>query len=526
MGVSIIVLLIACANVANLLLARTTERQREIAVRIALGVSRARLFQLLLAEAAVLAAFGAVTALVVALGVSRVVQRTLLPNIVWNDSILDRRMLAFTMVVTVLCVLLAGLAPVLHGVATRVSEGLKSSARQVTSSRGRLRFSLLALQAALSVILLVGAGLFVRSLRNVVTRDIGIDAQRVFKIEMPLRRYGFDSVQIEDIYRRGAERLGLLPGVTNVAVGRLTVPMSSASARDFSVPGVPRLNLPGGGPYNAVVTPGFFATVGSSIVAGRDFTPGEARAPSRVAIVNEIIAKAYWPNASPIGKCVKLGEDSSCSVVVGVAKNVVQFGVVNDDRAIAYAPPLHPGFPGARPSAMLVRVAGGGESMAPMIRRELQALAPNMPFVQVRTYEELIASQLQPRRLAATMFTLFGVIALLIAAIGLYSVMAYWVSQRTHEIGVRMALGAQRGDVLRMVAAQSSRAVLAGLVLGGVTAIVASRWVTDLLYETSPRDPLVYAGAAVVLGLAGLLASVVPARRSTAVEPAQAMRAE
>jgi predicted permease len=526
MGVSGIVLLIACANVANLLIARTLERRREIAVRLALGIGRGRLARMLLTESAVLASAGALAALAISLGASRLVQDVLLPNIAWSESVIDARVLAFALGVSAACIVLAGLAPALQGLGTKVSDGLKASSRQIAGGRGRLRFALLLAQAALSVVLLVGAGLMVRSLNNVVSRDVGIDRDRVLRVTMPLSRFGFDRAQVEEIFRRGAERLRAIPRVTNVAVARLTVPMGSASATSFEVPGVKRPELPGGGPYNSAVTSGFFATVGATIVAGRDFTPAEERTPSRVLIVNEIVARGYWPDESPIGKCATFGRDSTCSQVVGVVRNVLQFSMIRDDRAIVYAPPSHPGVAGALPRAMLVRVSGDPATVIPGIRRELQALAPTMPFVQVKPYAELVAPQLQPWRLGATMFTLFGVIALVIATVGLYSVMAYWVAQRRHEIGVRMALGAQRADVVRLVALQSSRAVIAGLVVGGIVALVASRWLANMLYDTSVRDPVVYGGAALALAVAAVVASIVPARRSTAVDPAQAIRAE
>jgi putative ABC transport system permease protein len=526
MGVSGIVLLIACANVANLLIARTLERRREIAVRIALGVSRGRLVRMLLTEAALLAFLGSVAALGIAYAASHLVQHILLPNIVWSESVLDARVFAFTLGIAIVCMLLAGLAPALQGMSTKVAEGLKVSSRQVAGGRGRLRFALVLAQAALSVMLLIGAGLTVRSLRNIVSRDVGIDRDRVLRVTMPLTRFGFDTVQIEDIYRRGAERVRAIPGVTGVAVARLTVPMGSASATAFSVPGIKRIALPGSGPYNSAVTRGFFATVGATLIRGRDFTAAEESSPARVVIINEAIANAYWPNESALGKCVKYGGDSLCSEVIGVVRNVLQFSVIRDDRAIVYAPPHHPGVGRALPGAMLVRVASDPAAIIPIVRKELQALAPTMPFVQVKPYTELLAPQLQPWRLAATMFTLFGVIALVIAAVGLYSVMAYWVSQRTQEIGVRMALGASRSDVVRLVAVQSSRAVVAGLIVGGIAAYLASRWIADMLYETSPHDPVVYSAAALVLALAAAVASIVPARRSTAVDPSQAIRAE
>jgi predicted permease len=525
-GVSAIVLLIACANVANLLVARTIERRREIAVRMALGATLARLARLLLAETALLALLGAGVALGVALAGSRVVQELLLPNVVWSESVVDARVFAFTLGVAVVCMVLAGAAPAVEALGTRVSEGLKASSRQVAGGRGRLRFVLVLAQAALSVVLLVGAGLFVRSLRNVVARDVGIDRDRVFRVTMPLARFGFDSAQVEDIYRRGAERLRAMPGVAGVAVVRLTVPMGGAHANGFSVPGVERPRLELGGPYNSSVTAGFFATIGAPLVRGREFTPAEERTGARVLVVNETLAKAYWPNANPIGQCARYGADSACSEVVGVARSVLQFSLINDDRAMVYAPLQHPGARFAPPSAMLVRVGRNADAIVPSLRRELQALAPTMPFVQVRSYGELVAPQLQPWRLGAMMFAIFGALALGIAAVGLYSVMAYWVSQRTREIGVRMALGAQRSDVVRLVAAQSARAIGAGVIVGGVVSLIGSRWIADMLYETSPRDPIVYGIAAAVLAVAAVVASVVPARRSAAVDPAQAMRAE
>ena len=525
-GVAAIVLLIACANIANLLVARAIERRREIAVRLALGVSRGRLVRMLLTEAALLAALAGAVAIVIAYSASRLVQEVLLPNIAWNESVFDGRVLAFTLAVTALCTILAGLAPALQGLDTKVSEGLKASAQQVAGGRGRLRFALLLTQAALSVTLLIGAGLFVRSLRNVAAREVGIDRDRVLRVTMPLSRFGFDSAQTEAIFARGLERVKAIPGVVSATVARLTYPMGNASASRFEVAGVERPKLALGGPYNAVVTSGFFSTIGAQVVAGRDFTVAEERNPARVVIVNEELAKAYWPNGSALGQCVQYGSDRSCSQVVGIVRTVMQFSVINDDRAIVYAPPRHPGVGRAPPGAMLVRLSGDPVAIIPIIRRELQALSPTMPFVQVKTYGELVAPQFQPWRLGATMFTLFGLIALVIAAVGLYSVMAYWVSQRSHEIGVRMALGAQRSDVLRLVAFQSARAVLGGLLIGGALALIGSRWIGDMLYETSARDPLVYGGAALVLAAAAAVASFVPARRSTAVDPAQAIRNE
>lgn len=308
----------------------------------------------------------------------------------------------------------------------------------------------------------------------------------------------------------------------------VTVPLRAASAVSIKLPaGTPRPKLDGGGPYYGVVDNDFFATMGTRLLAGRLFQDDELRSPSRVMLVNELVAKAYWPGRNPVGICVSLGSDSTCTSIIGIVQNVMLFNMVNDDRAMVYLPPTHPVFGvGRHPLAILVRTEGDPADVVSTIRARLQGMSPRMPYVQVSPFAELLAPQLRPWRLGATMFTLFGALALVIAAVGLYSVMAYWVSQRTHEIGVRMALGAQSDDVVRLVVRQASRPIVVGILIGGVSAFVASRWVEDLLYETSPHDPATYGIAAAALVLSGLLASVAPARRSAAVDPATALRAD
>lgn len=526
LGVSAIVLLIACANVANLLIARTVQRRREISVRLALGISRSRLVRMLLAEAAVLATLGALVALALALAGSRVVQQVLLPDIVWSDRVLDGRVLGFTLLATIACIVLAGLAPALQSLGLRVSENLKAGAQQVAGSRGRLRLALLVFQAALSIVLLVGAGLFVRSLRNVTSRDVGIDLDRVLLVTMELEDFGFTKPAIENIYREGRDRLRPIPGLQQASIVRGVVPARSASAMGFEVPGRERVRFERGGPYYSVVDAAFFRTMGTAFLRGRDFTEAEERAPNRSVIVNRTLAAGYWPAADPVGQCVMLGSDKECSTIVGVVEDVMTFGLVKDERANLYVPPGHATFGDRMPSAFVIRSGIPPKDLLPLVRTRLQTVAPNMPFVRVEPFTEIVAPQLRPWRLGASMFTLFGVIALVIAAVGLYSVMAYWVSQRTQEIGVRMALGARRADIVRLVARQTSLAVALGLFIGGVAAAVASPWIAELLYETSPRDPLVYATAAVVLAIASLLASVVPAVRSAAVDPSLALRSD
>lgn len=526
MGVSLIVLLIACANVANLLIARAMDRRREIAVRLALGVSRSRLMRMLLTEAALLALFSGLVALAVAYWGSHLVRRVLLPDVVWSDSPVDGRVLAFTLGVTVVCILLAGLAPALQSVRLKVSDALKSGGHRVAGGRRGPRAALLGLQAALSIVLLIGAGLFVRSLHNVTSRDVGIDLDRVLRVTMDLSRAGFDSSRIADIFETASERLRRMPGVERAVVVKGTVPMLTANAFNLSVPGVEAPEIPGGGPYTAGVTSEYLSTLGARITRGRNFRPEESRATSRVMLVNEVVADAYWPDGDPVGQCAMVGSEDTCTEVVGVVENVMLFSMAQDDRALIYLSASHPLIAARQPSALLVRARQNAGELAPLVAREIQQLAPNMPYVSARPYRELVAPELGPWRLGATMFTLFGAIALVIAALGLYSVMAYLVSQRMQEIGVRMALGARRGDIMRLVAWQTSRAVLVGLVLGGLAAAWASRWLGDLLYETSARDPLVYGASAGALVLAAAVASALPARRSAAIDPALALRAD
>ncbi|MES2522611.1 MAG: ADOP family duplicated permease [Gemmatimonadota bacterium] len=527
LGVSGIVLLIACSNVANVLLARTLQRRREIAVRLALGVSRSRLVCMLLTESALLAGTGAAAAVAVTFGVGRLVQQTLLPGMVWNSTVVDARVWGFTLGAMMLCVLLAGVAPAMYGMRTSVSATLKASEGSSSKSRPALRTALLVLQAALSVVLLVGAGLFVRSLRNVNTRDVGIDLSEVVRVTMNLRGAGFEASQIEDIYRRGRERLRALPSVEEVSVLRGSVPLASENAMGFRIPGVDSLpGLPGGGPYGAIIESNFLSTVGARVLRGRNFSMAEDRVPTRTMLINEMLAKAYFGADDPVGKCVMVRADSVCTEIIGVVENVMLVSLVNDDRAMVYLAARHPLVGQATPQAMLVRAPNNADAVARQARKDLQQLSPGMPYVEVASFADLVAPQLRPWRLGATMFTLLGGIALGIAVVGLYGVMALLVSQRTHEIGVRMALGANAMDVVRLVSWQSIRAVLTGLAVGLGSAVIASRWIADLLYETSPRDPAVYASAALVLILAAVVASVVPARRATGTDPARALRAE
>ena len=528
-AVSGVVLLVACANVANLLLARAVRRRREIAVRLALGIRGTRLVRQLLTETLLLAGLAAAAALLLAWWGGHALRSVLLPSIAWGGSPVHLRVLTFTAAVTFATVLLTGLVPALQAGATDVTRALKSGTREGGGRRSRLRTGLLVVQAALSVVLLVGAGLFVQSLQRARSLDVGIDLPRVLLVRANLARAGFDSAQVRSLYAAAAERARHLPGVETVALAGGSVPGWSGDAMGVRAAGRDSLPpLPNGGPYHSAVSADYFATLGARILRGRGLTEAEERSGARVVVVNETVARHYWPGRNPVGECLMLGKDNACSEVVGVVQNVMLFQMIGDERGLLYLPLAHPAMASEEPSALLVRVRenAAGAPVTAALRRELQALSPNMPYVGVQPFEALVAPELQPWRLGATMFSVFGVLALVIAAVGLYSVLAYAVSWRFHEIGVRMALGATARDVVRLIVRDGMRVAAAGVAFGALLALAAGPWVESLLYQTSPRDPLILAAVAATLLAVACAASLVPAWRASRVNPSVALRAE
>jgi predicted permease len=374
-------------------------------------------------------------------------------------------------------------------------------------------------------VLLAGAGLFVRSLRHVTQRDVGIDIDKVVLV-MPTHRRDTPPQELGQWYRAAHDRASALPGADRVALVGSTVPGRSATGWSITVPGRKAIEFPGGGPYFTQAGNDYFATMGTKIVRGRGFTPEEESGPSRVMLVNSIVADAYWPGENPLGQCVNLSDDKACTTIVGVVENMMLFQLVNDDRASIYVPWTHPEFNSSLASGMVVRARGDGEGLVRGLLAAMRSLSPPVPFVSVEPYTQIVAPELRPWRLGATMFSIFGILATIIAAVGLYSVMAYWASQRTHEIGVRMALGARAADVVRLLAAHAGRTVGAGLAIGAIVALGLARGVADLLYDTSAREPVVYVLAAAALALAAVVAIIVPARRVTRVDPATALRSD
>jgi len=520
-----IVLLVACANVANLLLARGVGRRREIAVRLGLGATRARLLGLLLVESLVLGLLGGAAALVLAVWGGSAVRAFLLPDLPANTAILDWRFLLFTGGVAVLAGILAGVAPAFRSSRLDLSQALKDGGRGQTHTRGRLRAGLVVAQVALTVVLLVGAGLFVRSLRDAQGVDLGFDPDRVVMISVDLGEIGLDAAAQEATYRRLFDRVRVYPGVERAALS-MGLPFWSTFATDVRVSGVDSLPVGReGGPYYIMATPQYFETAGLRLLKGRTFTDGDVAGAEKVAVINESFARRVFRDRDPIGQYLYVGGDSAVARIVGVVQNAANGSVTNLDEMLFYLA-LDQRVVTPRISGILVRTGGPAAIMVPGIQRALQESESGLPYIRARSLAEHLAPAYRSWRLGATMFTAFGCLALVIAGLGLYGVTAYSVGQRTQEIGVRVALGAQAETVVRLMMRQGLASTVAGLFLGGAGAWLLGRAVRSLLFGVSPTDPAVYALVAALLLVVAAAAAWFPARRAAAVDPMVALRAE
>ena len=525
LGVAVVVLVVACANVANLLLGRTIARGREIAVRVAIGASRGRLLRQLLTEAALLSAIATATAIALTYVGARLVQQLLLPGFVWNRGVVDERVLAMTLAMATLTTIVAGLAPALHALSDDVMSGLRLAPRVRRGRTGVVRSGLLVMQVALSVVLLIGAGLFLRSLAAVRAHDVGIDLDRVIEAALPPTLSREES---DGLHALALERVQTIPGVESVALGGGSARMSTSLITTVTPEGSPGRDDRSIDAF-FVVTPPYFRTLGARIERGRDFTTGDDQIKARVAIINRAGGERFWPGEDPIGKCVSFSivfNRATCTAIVGVVENTLLHNRLRIENAQLFVLRSHPGFERRRLTTLLIRGAGDAGVLVPSVRTALQTLTPDMRYVDVNTLEAMAAPQLQPWRLGTSMFFIFGAVALLIAAVGLYSTMAFAVWQRRQEIGIRMALGATPLDAAMRVVRSAAATIGIGLAAGLVAAALASRWLEDLLFETSPRDPVVMAAVAVVLAVTGLAAGIVPARRAARVEPLVALRVE
>ena len=525
-AVAAVVLVIACANVASLGLARAAERRRELALRVALGVSRWRLFRLLVAETMALAVCGGVIAVVVAQWGIALLQRTLLSDFAWTESALDPRVLAVTSGLVLLTIVLAGLAPALRASRPSVVDALKAGGHEGGVALSRLRSGLMIAQAALSVVLVVGASLFVHSLEEAASVRLGYETSRVLSATMDVESYGYSIAARGALYAQMRERAMGVPGVADAAISSTHPLLGWGFGMRVSVPGRDSLpQSPMGGPYYNAVGDGYFSTLGLGMVEGRPLTADDVAAEARVAVLSEAMARAYWPGERAVDRCLLLRSDSVCTTVVGVAADAKEGLQPTDARFLVYVP-LGPRW-NAGANTLLVRSRDvDAARLVEPVRRAMQGIAPNLPYADVQSLGDMLAPEIRPWRTGATLFSLFGALALVIAAGGLYSAISYSVTQRRHEFGVRMALGARVGDVVRQVMNQGVRAALIGLALGSAIAFAAGGFVETLLFQTSPRSPSAFAAAATLIVIVAIVATVIPAWRASRVDPVTALRAD
>ncbi|MEO5800368.1 MAG: ADOP family duplicated permease [Gemmatimonadales bacterium] len=521
-GVALLVLLIACANVGNLLLARALRRRREIALRLALGVTRGRLLAQLLTESLLLAFLGAALGLGIAATGGTVLSDSLMPDAKATGGIVDARMLIFAGCTMLFAALLCGIAPAAMVLRANLAGALKSGAREGGYHRSRLRVTLLVLQGALSVLLLVGAGLFVSSLRQVRAQPLGYDAEHVSYVEQNMRGTKLSDDERYLLLDRLLARAEQLPGV--VAASRTTsVPFHTDWEEDIFVPGVDSISKRGSFVLQAV-SGGYFKTMGTRVIRGRELTDADRAGTEKVIVVSQSMARIIWGEAPALGKCVKLRADSlPCYTVVGVAEDIKR-GSLSDDPGLMYYVPISQ-FPSGA-FGIFVRTRAPAVEVNNTLRRALQPEMPGSAYITVDPLPDLIAPEMRSWQLGATMFTVFGGLALIVASIGLYSVVAYTVTQRRQEMGVRVALGASARSVLQLIVGDALRMMLLAVGIGLAAALLTGRWVAPLLFQTSPRDPVVLSGVVVTLLLVGVGASLLPAWRAATTDPVTALRSE
>jgi putative ABC transport system permease protein len=529
MGSVGLVLLIACTNVANLLLVRASAREREIGIRTALGASRARLIRQMLTESIVLSLVGAALGVALArIGVSilSTMAAQSFPRLA--DTRIDITALVFTIAVALGTGVLFGLVPAFQSARGSTQDVLKEGSQASTVGRGRLRLRrvLVAAEVALSLLLLVGAGLLIKSFMRLQTVDAGFDPSGVLtmRVVIPSARYTQPD-QVRTFYREVLRRVSALPGVTSVGASN-GIPLSGSGGSGTTTIDNPAFADERGTPEadQRTVTPGYFEAMGMTLLSGRLFDERDSDTGQPVAIIDETMARTFWPNEDPIGKRIKRGGRQSTQpwlTIVGVVRHVRYRTLEEPSRVQLYMPHAQTPTTGM---SLAIKTTVDPRTLSNAIQREVVAIDREQPVWAIRTMDELMATSVMRRQLIMTLLTLFAGIALALAAVGIYGVISYWVTQRSHEIGIRVAIGASRLDILRMVLGQSMSVVLIGVAIGLAGAFALTRLLGTLLYNVSTTDVATFGVYSVVLVLVGLLSSYLPARRATRIDPVTMLR--
>jgi putative ABC transport system permease protein len=529
LGVVGCVLLVACVNVANLMLARATARQKEFALRAALGASRWRIMRQLLIESVLLAIAGGVVGFVLSIWALRLLL-TAIPGDLpfWMNFGLDWRVLGFTLAITLLTGLIFGAVPALQTSRVDLNDTLKEGGRGNSGARSRARSLLVVSEIAMSLVLLVGAGLMIRSFLRLRSVNIGLDAKNVLTatILLPRAKYTEDD-QRTAFYKQLMERVRSLPGV-EAASATGTLPLGGNTwGRSLTVEGYPVLPV-GQAPsiQHTVVTPGYFRTMGITLLAGRDFNDADTKDSQNITIIDERLARQYWPNQSPLGKRVRYGppeDNEPWHTIVGVVSVVRHQRVQEETRPSVYLP--HQKFP-ISGMTLVARTSINPRDFIGAVRREVAQLDPDLPVSEVTTMQEVVAESIWQPRLYAMLFAVFAGGAMLLALIGIYGVMAFLVQTRTHEIGVRMALGATARDVFTLIVGRGMKLTVVGVLIGVGGAIALTRLMHSLLFNTSATDPFTFILISLLLSVAAFFACYIPARRAAKVDPLVALRYE
>jgi predicted permease len=526
-----LILLIACANVANLLLARAAAREKEFAIRAALGAGRARILLQHFTECLMLALIAGMAGLLLGdWGIGGLL--ALVPDGLLNGAPVEinRTVLLFTGGVSLLAALIAGIFPALQASRRDLHDTLKEGGRSTSPGLGsqRLRRGLAVSEIALALVLAVGSGLLLKSFRLLLQVDPGFNPRNVLAmyVDLPETRYTRPE-QISLFYRQALEKIAALPGVVSAAVGTDLPLTDNHSRSDISIEGLP-VPRPGEFPHPDFhrISPGYLATMGLPLLRGRNFTDADDASSFPVGLVSESLAKRYWPGADPLGKRFSLGRPvpgAAWVIVAGVVGDTKQYGLDAETRLEVYLPIAQ----AVRSDAVFaVRSAARPDTLLAPVTAAIQQLDPDLPVHDPITMENAEAQSFGTRRLTMTLLGIFAALALILSAVGIYGVISTLVEQRTHEIGLRMALGARQGSVLRLVVGQGLRLALVGAALGIAAAVAFSRLLESLLFQVSARDPMIFLGVTGLLLLVAAAACYLPARRAARVDPMVALRYE